>query len=336
MRRRIGVAVVTGGSSGVGRAAARLFAVGGYDVGLIARGREGLDDAKLELESLGAACAIVCADVADARQVEDAAIDIEAALGPISVWVNAAAVSVYGPVKDTPADEIRRVTEVTYLGAVHGTLAALRRMLPRGKGVIVQVSSLAAFRSLPLQAAYSAAKHALRGFTEALRTELLHDRTRVRTTIVHLPSINSPFYRAAKTRMAHPPRPIGPVYQPEVAAKAIYAAARHAPRELRFGWIGGPLIAGENAAPGWLDRVLARAGYRLQQRSSGRGPGRRSNLWETADGDLGAHGDFEARAHASSAHLWWRLRRGAVWAGALAGAGLGLALWAADAGPAKS
>src|SRR5215471_9826586 len=227
MRNKSQTVVITGASAGVGRAAAAAFARRGASIGLIARGRAGLDGARREVESLGGRAIAILADVADADQVEAAACAIEDQLGPIDVWVNNAMTSVFSPVKDMNASEFRRVTEVTYLGVVHGTLAALRRMLPRKSGTIVQVGSALAKRSIPLQSAYCAAKHAIEGFTESLRCELLHDDCNVHVTLVHLPAMNTPQFRWVKSRLPHYPQPVPPIYQPEVAAEAIVWASKH-------------------------------------------------------------------------------------------------------------
>ena len=299
--------VITGASAGIGRAAARRFAAEGYDVGLIARGRDGLQAAAAEVEEREARALVLPCDVANADAVEDAARQVEEQLGPIDIWVNNAMVSVFSPIKEMTAGEFKRVTEVTYLGYVYGTLAALHRMLPRDRGTIVQVGSALAYRSIPLQSAYCAAKHAITGFTESLRCELIHDASRVHVTEVHMPAINTPQFTWVKSRLPCEPQPVPPIYQPEVAADAIYFAARHRRREI---WVGGPTvkaIIADKIAPGLLDIYLAENGYASQQTDQPVDPERPHNLWQPVDadgrGDYGAHGEFDGRAHSYSPAL---------------------------------
>jgi NAD(P)-dependent dehydrogenase (short-subunit alcohol dehydrogenase family) len=236
---RSDVVVITGASAGVGRATAREFARRGARLGLIARGHEGLEATREEVERLGGQALVLPGDVADAARVEESARRVEDRFGAIDVWINNAMASVFSPVKEMEADEYRRVADVTYLGVVHGTLAALRRMAPRDRGVIVQVGSALAYRAIPLQSAYCAAKHAVAGFTESLRTELLHDGSRVHVTIVHLPALNTPQFDWVKSRLPRRAQPVPPIFQPEVAARAIVWAARHRRREV---WVGGPTV----------------------------------------------------------------------------------------------
>ena len=286
------VVVVTGGSAGIGRAAALAFARKGYSVGLIARGAERLDQAKLELEALGIGVHTIAADVADADAVERAAGTIESALGPITVWVNNAMATVYSPIQGLEADEVRRVTEVTYLGAVHGTMTALRRM--RG-GTIVQVSSVLAWRAMPIQGAYCGAKFALRGFTEALRSELIHDRSPVHLTMVHLPAVNTPQFDWARNKTGQETNAPSP-YQPEVAADAIVYAAAHKRRDVFVGASTPPAILAARLAPSVMDRVLAQKAYsaQLANRPASKTEG---NLFQPAPGgSQGAHGRFDAVA----------------------------------------
>lgn len=300
------VVVITGASAGVGRATARAFAAKGARIGLIAKGEAGLDAARWDVERAGGRALTVLADVADAEAVESAAEQIEAALGPIDVWVNSAMVSVFSPVKEMTAEEFRRVTEVTYLGQVHGTLAALRRMLPRDRGVIVQVGSALAYRGIPLQAAYCGAKHAVQGFNESLRCELLHEQSGVRVTMVQLPAMNTPQFDWVKTRLPNHPQPVPPIFQPEVAAAAIVWAAEHNRREVAVGLPTLLAIVGNKIAPGLLDRYLARTGFAGQQTDRPVDPGRPDNLWQPVDQevDFGSHGDFDAVAHPRS-WQWW-------------------------------
>lgn len=298
------VVVVTGASAGVGRAVARGFAARGAAIGLLARGRDGLDGARKDVEAAGGEAVLVPTDVADPDQVEAAAQAVEEQLGPIDVWVNNAMVSVFSPIKAMTADEFRRVTDVTYLGYVHGTLSALRRMLPRNRGVILQVGSALAYRAIPLQAAYCAAKHAVQGFTDALRCELLHDGSGVRVTIVHMPALNTPQFAWVKTRLPRKPQPVPPIYQPEVAADAVLWAADHDDPELWVGRSTVQAILANRLAPRLLDRYLARTGYGAQQHDGPVEPNRPHNLWDPVPGDQGAHGDFDARARGSSLQFW--------------------------------
>ncbi|MBI4348059.1 MAG: SDR family oxidoreductase [Elusimicrobia bacterium] len=310
------VAVITGASAGVGRATARLFAQRGWDVGLLARGADGLEAARREAEVLGARAIAVSVDVADAAAVEAAASRIEDALGPIDCWINNAMVTVFSPVKDLRPREIERVTQVTYLGSVHGTLAALKRMLPRDRGVIVQVGSALAYRSIPLQAAYCGAKHAVQGFLESLRCELLHDHSRVRVTMVQLPALNTPQFGWVRNKLARRPQPVPPIYQPEVAARAILWAAEHPKREYNVGYMTTAAIVRGPRAPGLVDRYLARTGYAAQQTSEPVDPRQADNLFEPVLGDHGAHGAFDDRSHRGSLYGWWSRHKAAALAGA--------------------
>jgi NAD(P)-dependent dehydrogenase (short-subunit alcohol dehydrogenase family) len=329
MRRRAKspeVVVITGASAGVGRATVRAFAEGGASIGLIARGRDGLEAARREVEELGGRALVLPLDVAQADLVELAAAQVEEELGPIDVWINNAMASVFSPVREMTAEEYRRVTEVTYLGTVYGTLAALRRMLPRDRGTIVQVGSALAYRGIPLQSAYCAAKHAVQGFCDSLRSELLHDGSRVRLSMVQLPALNTPQFGWVKSRLPRKPQPVPPIFQPEVAARAILWAARHGRREVWVGWPTVKAIAGNKLVPGFADRYLARNGYESQQYDGLADPHRLDNLWEPVPGDHGAHGSFDNRATEHSPQLWATTHRGLL---AMAGAGLAGAIWAA-------
>lgn len=308
------VVVITGASAGLGRATAREFGRHGAKVGLIARGIEGLEGAKREIESAGGRAMVLPLDVADANAVENAAGAIEDELGPIDMWVNNAMASVFSPVKEMKADEYKRVTEVTYLGVVYGTLAALRRMLPRNRGTIVQVGSALVYRSIPLQSAYCAAKHAIAGFTDSLRCELIHDKSSVRVTMVQMPALNTPQFGWVKSRLKHKAQPVPPIFQPEVGARAIYWAAHHSRREIYAGWPTVEAIIGNKIAPGWLDRYLGNTGFDSQQTNEPEDPERPNNLWNPVKGDHGAHGIFDQRAHESS----WELKAsfGRRWIGA--------------------
>src|SRR5581483_10630638 len=247
-------------------------------------------------------------------------------LGPIDVWVNNAMASVFSPVAQMTAEDYRRVTEVTYLGVVHGTLAALRHMLPRDRGTVVQVGSALAYRGIPLQSAYCAAKHAIQGFTESLRCELIHDRSNVRVTMVQLPAVNTPQFDWSKSRMPRRAQPVPPIYQPEVPARAIRHAARHYRREWNVGLMTDVVVAGNAVAPAFGDWYLAKTGYASQMTDEPEDPARPNDLYEPLPGDRGAHGRFDARAHPTSQQWWVTKNRGWL---ALAGAGLGLALLAA-------
>src|SRR5436190_4469230 len=304
MNDAIETVVITGASAGVGRAIARKFATNGARIGLLARGREGLEAARKEVEEVGGKALVVSVDVAYSDQVEAAAAQIEAELGEIDIWINNAMASVFSPIKEMTPEEFRRVTEVTYLGCVHGTLAVLKKMLPRNRGVIVQVGSALAYRAIPLQAAYCAAKHAMKGFTESLRCELLHDKSNVRVTMVELPALNTPQFGWVKSRLPRKAQPVPPIFQPEVAAEAIYFAAHNPRREFYIGLPTVKAIVADKIAPGLLDHYLARTGYDSQQYDGPEDPNRPENLWQPVSGDHGAHGVFDARARNWSPQLW--------------------------------
>jgi NAD(P)-dependent dehydrogenase (short-subunit alcohol dehydrogenase family) len=311
------VVAVTGASSGVGRATAQAFARDGATVGLIARGREALAATASEVESLGGQPVVLECDVADPRAVNEAAGELEEH-GEIDVWVNNAMASVLAPVWEITAQEYRRVTEVTYLGVVYGTLSALERMRPRDRGVIVQVGSALAYRGIPLQSAYCGCKHAIQGFTESLRCELLHEGSSVRVTMVQLPALNTPQFDMVRSRLPRHPQPVPPIYKPEVAARAIVTAAHRPAR--REWWVGASTaltLLGNAIAPGIADRYLARTGFDSQQTDIPAQQGRPDNLFEPLAGERSAHGDFDDRAHGRSAQ--WELTRHRI---ALAGEGL--------------
>jgi NAD(P)-dependent dehydrogenase (short-subunit alcohol dehydrogenase family) len=318
------VVVVTGASAGVGRALVRRFAREGAHIALLARGLDGLEGARREIEEAGGRALVLPVDVARFDEVERAAAKTEEAFGDIDVWINNAMASVFSPVRQMTAEEYRRVTEVTYLGTVHGTLAALQRMLPRDRGAIVQVGSALAYRGIPLQSAYCAAKHATQGFMDSLHSELLHDGSRVRVCMVHLPAMNTPQFGWVKSRLPRKAQPVPPIFQPEVAADAIFWAAHHDRREL---WVGGPTvkaILSDRVAPGMLDRLLAHTGYDAQQTDEPEDPHRPDNLWAPVTGDHGAHGTFGDRATDHSPQLWAATHRSGVTLGALLGIGVGL------------
>ncbi len=323
--------VITGASAGIGRAAARMFGERGDRVGLIARGEAGLDGAARDVRRAGGSAMAVPADVADYAQVDAAAQQIEETLGPIDVWVNVAFTSVFAPFAEITPEEFRRVTEVSYLGFVHGTMAALARMRPRDRGVIVQVGSALGERSIPLQSAYCGAKHAINGFTSSLRCELLHDKSGVSITVVQMPAVNTPQFSWVRSKLARHPQPVPPIYQPEVAARGIVYAADH-PRRRQY-WVGGTTAAtilANRVAPALLDRYLAKTGYNSQQTDRPESPAQPQNLWKPVDNppgeDYGAHGEFDSRSHSRSAQLLLSHHPVAATAAGAATAAAGVAL----------
>jgi NAD(P)-dependent dehydrogenase (short-subunit alcohol dehydrogenase family) len=309
------VCAVTGASSGIGRALARELATRGASVALLARGQEGLAAAGAEVHACGGRALELPTDVAVPAEVEEAAARAEFVLGPVDAWFNVAMATVFAPVWEIEPEEFRRATEVTYLGFVHGTMAALRRMRPRDRGVVVQVGSALAYRSIPLQSAYCGAKHAIRGFTDSLRAELLHEGSSVRVVTVHLPAHNTPQFDLVRSRLPRRPRPVAPVYQPEVAVQAIVHAAEHARRELWAGHTTTAAILANRLAPGLLDHYLARTAFEAQQTAEAASE-RPDYLFEPVPGDHGAHGRFEAEARSRSLLLELTLRRRALLAGA--------------------
>lgn len=319
--------VITGASAGVGRAVARRFAQAGAQIGLIARGLEGLEGAKADVEKLGGKAIICQADVADAEAVEQAAQKVEDEFGAIDVWINNATTSVFSPVKEMTPEEFRRVTEVTYLGVVYGTQSALKRMLPRENGTIINVGSALAYRAIPLQSAYCAAKHAIQGFTESLRTELIHDKSNITVTMVQLPAVNTPQFSWNKTRLPRKARPVPPIYQPEIMADAIFYAAHATRREVTIGYPAVKAIYGNKIAPGYADWVLGNNGYEMQMTDERVDPNRPHNLWEPVEGDRGAHGAFDDIAYDFSPQAWANTHpkiTAAISLGVLAGAAV---LW---------
>jgi len=294
------VVVVTGASAGVGRAAAKAFASRGDRVALLARGEDGLAGAAAEVRAAGGEALGLSTDVADPEAVEAAAERVERELGPIEVWVNDAMATVFAPFAEIEPDEYRRSTEVTYLGCVWGTRAALQRMRPRDRGVVVQVGSALAFRGIPLQAPYCGAKHAIEGFSESVRAELLHDKSAVRVSMVHLPALNTPQFEIGRTKLPRHPQPVPPIYQPEVAAEAIVWISEHRRRQL---YVGAPTlktVLGNRVAPGLVDRYLSRTGYEGQQTDEPVDPNRPDNLFEPVPGDHGTHGRFGKGARTRS------------------------------------
>jgi short-subunit dehydrogenase len=322
------VVVVTGASAGIGRASAREFAKRGDTVALLARGETGLEAARADIEQLGGKAGVYPVDMADHQAVDKVASQIEEDLGEIDVWVNVAFTSVFSKFIDIEPDEYERVTRVNYIGFVNGTRSALHRMLPRDRGAIVQVGSALAYRGIPLQSAYCGSKHAIQGFHESLRTELLHDHSGVSVTMVQMPGVNTPQFSWVLSRLPKKAQPVPPIYQPEVAARAVAYAADH-PRRREY-WVGGSTAAtlvANAIAPGVLDRYLARTGFKSQQTSQPRSPDQAANLWEPADSadgsDYGAHGRFDDQAHARSLQMWASQHHGLLAAfgvGAAAGA----------------
>lgn len=309
MATRARTVVITGCSAGLGRAVAHAFAREGARIGLLSRNRERLETVCSEVEALGGTALACITDVADPEQVEHAASQVELKFGPIDVWVNNAMTSVFSPFSQMTPEEFRRVTEVTYLGAVYGTMAALRRMLPRDHGMIVQVGSALSDRSIPLQAAYCGAKHGMRGFTDSIRCELIHEKSNVHITMVQLPGMNTPQFDWVKSRLPDKPQPVPPVFQPEVAADAIIWASHHHRREVYVGMPTVKAMWGNKFIAGLLDWYLGRTGYQSQQTDEPAQPDRPSNLWESVPGDFTAHGRFDDRAKWSSPQLWFVKRK---------------------------
>ena len=320
MKSRSEVVVITGSSAGVGRATAQRFARAGAKVAVLARGSKALDGAVAELREMGCDVLGIPVDVADAAQVEAAAEQIEQELGPIDIWINCAMATIFAPVSEISAEEFRRATEVTYLGTVHGTMSALKRMRPRNRGKIVQVGSALAYRAIPLQSAYCGAKFAIRGFTDALRVELMHDKSKVGVTMVQLSAFNTPQFQWGRTRLPRRPQPVPPIYQPEVAAAGIYYAAHHQRRELWVGYPAVKAIIGNGLVPWLADRILAKKGYAGQMGEQPVPVDRPDNLFEPVDHDFGTHGRFDNRSRSFSPQLWATTHRHVVAAGLLGAA----------------
>jgi NAD(P)-dependent dehydrogenase (short-subunit alcohol dehydrogenase family) len=325
------VVVVTGASGGIGRAVAEAFGARGDRVAVLARGQAGLDAACKEITQRGGEAHAISVDTADADAVDAAAEEVESRWGPIDVWVNVAFASVFSPFDQISPAEFKRVTEVSYLGYVYGTMAALTRMKQRDRGTIVQVGSALAYRGIPLQSAYCGAKHAIQGFHESLRCELLHTHSGIKVTMVQMPAVNTPQFSWVLSRLPHHAQPVPPIYQPEVAARAVVFAADHPGR--REYWVGASTaatLAANAIAPGLLDRYLGRTGFSSQQTDQPRDPDQPANLWEPADGtggrDFGSHGAFDSKAKPRSAQLWLSHHHGVVGAavGAVAGAAVAI------------
>jgi NAD(P)-dependent dehydrogenase (short-subunit alcohol dehydrogenase family) len=298
------IVVVTGGSAGLGRAIATAFAKKGANVAVLARNKKRLDDTVKEIEQLGSHGMSVECDVADPQQVEKAAERIESELSPIDIWVNDAMTAVFAPFKDMTAEEFKRVTEVTYLGFVYGTMAALKRMLPRNNGIIIQVGSALSERSIPLQSAYCGAKHGIRGFTDSIRCELIHDNSEVRITMIQMPAMNTPQFDWVKSKLPRKAQPVPPIYQPEVCADAVVWASTRNEREVYVGLPTVEAMWGNKFIPGFLDKMLGRKGYEMQQTDKPEDPNKPFNLWKPVDGDFGAHGRFDDRSKNESPMVW--------------------------------
>lgn len=322
------VVVVTGASAGVGRATVRRFAKDGARIGLIARGRDGLEGAKSDVEAAGGRALACPCDVADARAVEEAAERIEQAFGPIDIWINAAFAGVLAPFSEMSLEDFERVTRVTYLGQVHGTYAALSRMISRDRGAIVLVGSALAYRGIPLQSAYCGAKHAIQGFHDSVRSELIHARSKVRISMVQLPGVNTPQFDWIRTSMPMQPKPASPPYQPEIAAEAIHFAARSGRKEVKLGWPTLQAIWADRLASPVMDRYLAKTAVAGQQSDQPVAPDRKDNLYEPVAGDHGAHGSFDDKARRRSSQLWLTKNRSLAIGASLAGlAAIFTGLW---------
>jgi NAD(P)-dependent dehydrogenase (short-subunit alcohol dehydrogenase family) len=315
------IVVITGASAGVGRAIARAFAKRGAHIGLVARGHEGLEGARQDVERAGGKALVIPTDVSNPDQVEAAAQKVEETFGPIDIWINDAMASVFSPVREMTPEEFKRVTEVTYLGYVYGTMAALRRMLPHNQGRIIQIGSALAYRGIPLQAAYCGAKHAIQGFTESLRTELIHDKSNVKITMVQLPAVNTPQFSWVKSRLPHKAQPVPPIYQPEVIADAVTWVADHYRRQLFVGLSTVIVIQANKIVPAIGDWYLGKTGFKSQQTNEPENPNRPNNLYGPVDEnrDHGAHGSFDERAIQKSWQLWADTHRPML---ALVGAGI--------------
>jgi NAD(P)-dependent dehydrogenase (short-subunit alcohol dehydrogenase family) len=313
------VVVITGASAGVGRATAQAFARRGAKIGLMARGMKGLEATRDEVEALGGEALVLPGDIADAGYVESAAQAVEDRFGPIDIWINNAMTSIFAEFKDITPEEYRRVTDVTYHGTVYGTMAALKRMRPRDRGSIVLVGSALAYRGIPLQSAYCGAKHAIQGMFDSVRSELLHAKSNVRISMVHLPAVNTPQFRWVLSKLPRKAQPVPPIFQPELMADAIMWAAYNEKREMVVGFPSLKAIVGNKLAPAFADWYLSQTGYESQMIDEPEDPNRPSNLWEPVDTNPGAHGVFDDRAKSYSPQVW--LNKNKRWV-SLAGTGL--------------
>ena len=324
------VVVVTGASGGVGRAVAHTFARRGARVALLARGEESLRDAAREVEQMGGQALVIPTDVADAGAVEAAAEQVEHEWGPIDVWVNDAMATVFAKFLDISAEEYRRATEVTYFGTVHGTMSALHRMVPRGRGTVVQVGSALSYRAIPLQSAYCGAKFAIRGFTDSVRTELMHTKSRVWISMVQLPAVNTPQFSWCRTKLPHHPMPVPPIYQPEVPAETVYWAAHHRRREVFCGSSAVAVILANKLAPGIADRYLAKTGYKSQQIAAMPvSVDRPDNLFEPLPRLAATHGMFDDKAKSHSVQAWLTTHRGIAMGAVIGTAAAATGAWRA-------
>lgn len=310
--KRSQVVVITGAGAGVGRATVRKFASTGARMGLVGRNQARLDQAAQEVRNLGGEAMVCIADSADAMQIEAAAAAIETTFGHIDIWINNAMVTIFSPFSEISPEDYKRATEVTYLGAVYGTMAALKRMKARNCGAIVQVGSALAYRAIPLQAPYCGSKFAIRGFTDSVRTELLHENSKVHITMVQMPGLNTPQFDWGKNHMPMKPQPMPPIFEPEVAAKAIFWAAHHRRREVYVCLSSLKAIWANKFIPGLLDRYLARKGYSGQQDNQPADSSHPDNLWQSVEGDIAAHGRFDNRAEPGGIQLWATLYRGPI------------------------
>jgi NAD(P)-dependent dehydrogenase (short-subunit alcohol dehydrogenase family) len=302
----------------VGRAVIEQFAREGARIGLIARGRDRLEAARGDVQRAGGDAIVLEADVANPDEVENAAGQVERKFGPIDVWVNNAMTTIFAPFHEITPAEFKRATEVTYLGCVYGTMAALKSMRKRNRGTIVQVGSALAYRSIPLQSAYCGAKHAIVGFTDSIRSELIHEKSAIHMTVVHLPAMNTPQFSWCRTRLPRHPQPVPPIFQPEVAAQAIVWASKHKRREVYVAWPTVKAIYGQMIAPGYADKYLAKFAWDGQETDQPVGPNRPDDLFGSAPGDYGSHGIFDRRASGISPFSWMDLHRGIVGLGAAA------------------
>jgi short-subunit dehydrogenase len=294
------VVVITGAGAGLGRAVVQAFARRGAHIGLVSRGEERLQDAKREVEELGGKALVLPGDVSDPETTERAAAQTEAAFGPIEIWVNDAMTTVFSPFHQMAAEDFKRVTEVTYLGFVYGTMAALKRMRPRNRGIVVQVGSALGYRSIPLQSAYCGAKHAIIGFTDSIRSELIHDHSDVHITVVQMPALNTPQFTWCKSNMPRKAQPVPPIFQPEVGAEAVYWAAHQRHREVFVGWPTARAIWGQRLLPGLLDHLAARLAWDGQMYDGAAPANQPNDLYAPVPGHQGAHGEFDSRARTSS------------------------------------
>ena len=318
------VVVITGASAGLGRAMVREFASHGANIALLARGEDGLNAAVKEVEAMGGKAKAYPADVADSEQINAAAQKIEAEFGPIDIWVNNAMVSVFGPLKKMESKDFKRVTEVTYLGQVYGTQTALKYMIPRDKGTIILIGSALAYRGIPLQSAYCGSKHAIHGFFESLRAELIHDKSNIKLSMVQMPAMNTTQFGFVKSYLPNKPKPMGQIYEPEVAARAVVGVALSPRREAFVGYPTVETILGNKFLPGFLDYYLAKTGIKGQQTDQPTSPDRKDNLYDPLPGDHGARGPFEAAAWDVSPEVWAAAHKGILWGGlAILGAGAG-------------